>query len=108
LEIVHKILLAGVGAVALAQSEIELFVERLVERGELAEKDGKALVSDILDQQRRQNRQRAGDRTGDEVSAARQLPDSQDIQALSERISQISNKVDQLLESSQNKGEDHS
>ncbi len=48
---IRKVLLAGVGAVVLAQEEVEDFVEKLVKKGEVAEKDGKKLLSDILDKQ---------------------------------------------------------
>jgi hypothetical protein len=46
LSLAHKVLLAGIGVVALTQEEIEKFVAKLVERGEIAEQDGKKLVSD--------------------------------------------------------------
>ena len=48
LEMSRKVLLAGVGAVALAQDEIEEFVNKLVERGEIAEKDGRKLIRDLI------------------------------------------------------------
>ncbi|MEW6504421.1 MAG: phasin family protein, partial [Chloroflexota bacterium] len=43
-ELSRKILLAGIGAAALAQEEIERFVNRLVEKGELAEKDARRMI----------------------------------------------------------------
>lgn len=52
-EIARKVLLAGIGATVLAQDEIEEFVTRLVERGEIAEKDGVKLVQEILNQPKR-------------------------------------------------------
>src|SRR5438552_8651713 len=48
-ELLRKFALASVGAVVLAQEEIEEFVRRLVEKGELAEKDGRTLVRDLLE-----------------------------------------------------------
>ena len=47
-ETVHRVLLAGVGAVALTTDEIQDFVDRLVERGEIAERDGRKLVKDVI------------------------------------------------------------
>jgi len=44
----RKVLLASVGAVALTIDEIEDFVAKLVERGELAEQDGRKLVKDVM------------------------------------------------------------
>ena len=40
----RRVLLAAIGAAALAQDEIEDFVKKLVDRGEIAEKDGKKEV----------------------------------------------------------------
>lgn len=48
----RKILLASIGAIALAQGEVEQFVEKLVERGEIAEKDGKKLIYEILEKRK--------------------------------------------------------
>ena len=47
-ETVHRVLLAGVGAVALTTDEVQDFVDRLVERGEIAERAGRKLVQDGL------------------------------------------------------------
>jgi poly(hydroxyalkanoate) granule-associated protein len=44
----RKVLLAGMGALALTQEEAEKFVGKLVERGEIAEQDGKKLVRDMM------------------------------------------------------------
>jgi hypothetical protein len=43
----RRVLLASIGAVALAQDEIERFISKLVERGEIAEKDAKKLIDEI-------------------------------------------------------------
>ena len=53
-ETVHKVLLAGIGAVALAQEEVEEFVGRLVERGEIAEADGRKMMKDVLERRKKQ------------------------------------------------------
>ncbi len=47
LEAARKVLLAGIGAISLAQEEIEDFINKLVERGEIAEKDGKKLIQEL-------------------------------------------------------------
>ena len=53
MEAVHKVLLAGIGAAALAQDEIEDFVNRLVERGEIAEADGKKMLKDVMEKRKK-------------------------------------------------------
>ena len=45
----RKVALASVGGVVLLQEEVEEFVSKLVQKGELAEKDGKSLVKDLLE-----------------------------------------------------------
>ena len=46
-ELSRKVLLAGIGAAALVQEEAEAFINRLIEKGEIAEKDGITLVQDL-------------------------------------------------------------
>src|SRR5512141_2288242 len=53
LETVRKVLLASIGAVALAQDEIEDFVNKLVERGQIAEQDGRKLLKDVMERRRK-------------------------------------------------------
>ena len=53
-EQVRQILLGAVGAVVVAQEEIENFIAKLVKRGEMAEKDGKKLLNDILSRQKKE------------------------------------------------------
>src|SRR5450756_376337 len=48
LDAARKVLLAGIGAVALAQDEVEDFVNKLIERGPVSEKDGRKLVQDVM------------------------------------------------------------
>lgn len=111
LDSLRRILMAGVGAVVLAQEEIEDFVNRLVQRGEIAEKDGRRLVNDIVERRRHQVEEQVeeveatGERAASEVdrrveSVLRRLnvPTKSEIDALSRQISDLSRKVDELKE----------
>ena len=49
----QRVLLAGVGVIVLAQEEIEEFVRRLVDRGDIAEEEGRQLVEDVIEQRNR-------------------------------------------------------
>ncbi|MCZ7669272.1 MAG: phasin family protein [Chloroflexi bacterium] len=49
LEAVRRVLMASVGAVVLAQEEIEEFVNKLIDRGEIAERDGRKLINDVVE-----------------------------------------------------------
>ena len=94
----RRVLLASIGAIALAQDEIEDFVEKLVERGEIAEKDGKKLVREVIDK-RKKDVSKAEDELNkriDEVVERMDVPTKADIDALGEQINELSDKVDTL------------
>jgi poly(hydroxyalkanoate) granule-associated protein len=98
LEAVRKVLLASIGAVALAQEEIEDFVNRLVERGEIAEKDGRKLVREVMDKRKKET-EKAEDEITKRIEAVMEhmsVPSKADIEALSEKISALAKKVDEL------------
>ena len=98
LEAVRKVLLASIGAVALAQEEIEDFVNKLVERGEIAEKDGKKLVHEVMDK-RKKEAVKAEDEFSkrvEEILTRLNVPSKVDIETLGEKIASLSKKVDEL------------
>ncbi len=101
LEATRKVLLAGVGVVALAQEEAESFVNRLVERGELAEKDGRQLIKDLVERRKKVAERAQEEATDLDVRIERILhrlnvPTKNDIDALSRQITALTKKVDEL------------
>ena len=48
----RKLLLASIGAIALSREQTDAFVKRLVERGELAQKDGEKVLGAISERLR--------------------------------------------------------
>lgn len=97
-ETVHKVLLASIGAFALAQEEIEDFVQKLVERGELAEKDGRKLVHEVM-VRRKKEAEKAEDsltRRVEEILGRMNVPTKTDIDALGEKVAALAQKVDEL------------
>jgi len=46
-DVVRRMMLAGIGAIALKHDELEEFVDKLVERGEIAKKDGEELMKEM-------------------------------------------------------------
>jgi poly(hydroxyalkanoate) granule-associated protein len=99
---VRKVLLAGVGAVALAQEEVEEFVNRLIERGEIAEKDGRKLIDDIRERRQKQTEKAGEELEGqiEDVLHRMNVPTKADIDALSRKITTLTKKVDELKKSS--------
>lgn len=105
----RKVLLAGVGAVALTKDEVEEFVAKLVERGEMAEQDGRKLVRDVMSRRRNGSEkaqeqvegqieriETAMDQRIEGVLARLNVPTKSDIDTLSEKISMLAEKVDAL------------
>lgn len=100
LDIARKVLLAGVGAAALAGDEIEDFVNRLVERGEIAERDGRKLVKDVLERRKQTTGiEERIDRQIEQFVARLNVPTKADVDALSSRIADLSKKIDALKKS---------
>jgi poly(hydroxyalkanoate) granule-associated protein len=96
----HKVLLAGIGAVVLTQEEVERFVAKLVERGEIAEQDGKTLVSDVMEKRKKETKKAEGelDKRLEDLLNRMNVPTKSDINALSAKITELSKKVDELKE----------
>ena len=98
----RRVLMAGVGAVALTQEQIEDFVGKLVERGEIADGDARKLVSDVIDRRKKtlqESSKRAEegvDRRIEGLLARMNIPSKSEIEILSEKISVLSRKVDEL------------
>jgi len=101
LEAARKVLLAGIGAVALAQDEVEDFVDKLIERGEIAEKDGRKLIREVIDK-RKKNAEKTEDEIGsrvEEVLTRMKVPTKSDIESVSNKIAALSEKLDELKKS---------
>lgn len=102
LEMTRKVLLAGIGAVALTQEEVEKFVNKLVDRGEIAEKDGRKLINDVMDKRRKKTeevRTEAEDELDKRIEQLLErmnVPTKDDIDALSAKITTLTKKVDEL------------
>jgi len=94
-EAVRKVLLAAIGAVGLAQDEIEDFVNRLVDRGEIAEKDARKLIREVT-QKRRKAAEREMDKRLDGLLEHLNIPSKADIDELGEKIAALTTKVETL------------
>jgi polyhydroxyalkanoate synthesis regulator phasin len=98
LESLRRVLLASVGVVALTIEEIGELVDKLVERGEIAEQEGKKLVLEIKEK-RKKKTDEAEDVASSRVREAldrMDIPTKSDIEDLSKKIATLSKKVDDL------------
>ena len=98
LESLRRVLLASVGVVALTIEEVGDLVDTLVERGEIAEQEGKKLIIEIKEKRKKKTDE------AEEVASSRvrealdkmDIPTKSDIDDLSKKIASLSKKVDEL------------
>jgi poly(hydroxyalkanoate) granule-associated protein len=98
LESLRRVLLASVGVVALTIEEMGELVDKLVERGEIAEQEGKKLVNEIKEKRQKKTGE------AEDVASTRMremmdrmdIPTKSDIDDLSAKIATLSKKVDEL------------
>ena len=101
---VRRALLAGVGAFLLAQDEAEKFVNKLIEKGEIAEKDGRALLNDLAENRKKRAKE-SSKRVSDELEKRMEgllnrmnIPTKSDIEQLSKKVAELAKKIDALKE----------
>ena len=95
---VRKVLLAGMGAVALTQEEVEKIIHKLVERGELAEQDGKRVMREVMERRKKEAKKAEGemDKKIEDLLGRMSVPTKADIDSLSAKITELSKKIDEL------------
>jgi poly(hydroxyalkanoate) granule-associated protein len=96
----RKVLLAGMGVVALTQEEVERIVAKLVERGEIAEQDGKKVVGEVMERRKKEAKKAEAemDKRVEDLLSRMKVPTKGDIDALSAKITALSKKIDELKE----------
>ena len=101
---IRRAMLASVGAFSLAQDEAEKFVNKLIEKGEIAEKDGRSLLKD-LSENRKKRAKESGQRVSDEMEKRMEgllnrmnIPTKSDIEQLSKKVAELTKKIDALKE----------
>jgi poly(hydroxyalkanoate) granule-associated protein len=98
----RRILMASIGAFVLAQEEIEEFINKMVERGEIADGDARKLVNDVLERRKRlvqdgaKTTQGELDKRLESLLQRMNIPTKTDIESLSANITELSRKVDDL------------
>lgn len=92
-EATRTLLLAAIGAASLAQDELSAFIDRLVERGEMAEADARKLVREVMERREKIERERRQQ----EQKASGTAPITRaDLEALTARIAELSRQIEEL------------
>ncbi len=98
----HKGLQVGLGVVAMGADEIEAMIKRLVEKGEVAEKDGRKMFDSWLSRGREpmtkyeEKVEGMLDHRIEAVLGAMNIPSKSDISDLTQKIATLSKKVADL------------
>ncbi len=91
---IHRIVLAAVGTVGLVQDEVEHFVNKAVERGQIAEKEARKTVHDVTE--RRKGAEVKVDKRFEEMLVKLNIPTKTDLTDLNEKIADLTKKVEAL------------
>ncbi len=100
----RRILMAGLGSLNLRQGEVEAFINRLADRGEIGENEARKLINEFL-----QNRKKQAEATTnwmeaefekrmEKLLAHMNVPTKSDIDLLMDKVSELSDKLDKLQE----------
>lgn len=99
---IRRVFLAGIGAYSLAQDETEKFIAKLVEKGEIAEKDGRSLLTDLAENRKNRTKE-SSKRVSDELEKRMEgllnrmnIPTKSDIEQLSNKVADLTKKIDTL------------
>ena len=90
----RKVMLAAIGAAAIASDEISNFVTKLAERGEIAEGDARKLIREVLEHRQKLEEEQMEERERQKASTARS-----EIEALNARIAELNKKIEELKKS---------
>lgn len=105
-EQLKKIISASIGGTIIVQEEIEDFINRCVEKGELAEKDKKSLISDLsskskkLTQDTLSSLESTIDNRLEAILKKMHIPTKEDVSKMNEKLERVLDKLDQLEKSS--------
>jgi polyhydroxyalkanoate synthesis regulator phasin len=97
-EMLRKMALFGIGAVAISQEKIEKFAQEMVEKGELNREEGKKFVQEVLSEKERQCNE-IKETIGKKVKDAMEnkgMATKQDVESLSTRMEKIEATIDRL------------
>jgi polyhydroxyalkanoate synthesis regulator phasin len=95
-EAVRKVLLAGVGVIVITRDELENFTSRLVERGEMAEKDARQLLREVMERREKLENEREAARSR---RASSQLATRAEIAELTQRVAELTQQLEELRKS---------
>lgn len=97
-DMLQKVLFAGIGAAALTRDEVEAFVNRMVQRGDIPESEAEAVVEDVMATSKKQAARLDAEVDKRVKVALKQsdIPTTEDIEDLNAKIAALQRKVEEL------------
>ena len=97
-DMARRMMLAGIGAVALKHDEIEEFIDKLVERGEIAKKDREDLIKEIREKYKKshEGEESPGHKKVAEMMERFSVPTKKDFDELNKKLADLEKKIDEL------------
>ena len=92
----RKVMLASMGAVAIAQEEAEELINKLVERGEIAREEGRKLMQDMMANRREKVEGRFDARVEGALEKMN-VPTKADLKAVEKKLDELNKKLDKLV-----------
>lgn len=97
-DIARRIMLAGIGAMAISIEEMEDFIDKLIERGELAKKEKEGLISELRERRKKflHDEDDHIQKRMNEILNNLSIVTKKDMDDLAEKISTLEKKIDEL------------
>lgn len=92
----RKVVLASIGAVAIAQEEAEDLINKLVERGEIAREEGRKLMQDMMATRREKVEAQFDSRVEDALGRMN-VPTKADLKGVEKKLDELNKKLDKLV-----------
>jgi poly(hydroxyalkanoate) granule-associated protein len=97
-DVMRRMMLAGIGAIALKHDEVEEFIDKLVERGELAKNDAEELRNEMKERRKKYfhgEESHLHNRMQDFLNRL-EVPTKEDINLLNKKMTELEKKIDKL------------
>ncbi len=90
--VARKVLLAAVGVTVVAQEEMEKLVDKLAEKGEIAERDARRLMKEVGEKRDEMLKARKDEAEKNRPSTATKA----DLDALNARVEELTRKIEEM------------
>jgi polyhydroxyalkanoate synthesis regulator phasin len=97
-DMMKRMMLAGIGAVSIIHEELEQHIDKLVERGEISQKEREEMIAKMKERRQKfmHHRHDYARKHVAEVLENLDVPSRTDIDSLSQKLADLEKKIDEL------------